>query len=69
MTTENFDQERLARRVAFGLASFSSVVQGWARGMQSALSEIDRLREMLISEGERLQEAFTASIDNKEDKT
>src|SRR5690606_38688158 len=42
---EDFDRERLGRRAAFGLASFSPVVQGWARDLQSALSEIDRLRE------------------------
>lgn len=47
MMAENFDRERLARRVAFGLASFSPVVQGWARDLQSALSEVERLQEVI----------------------
>jgi len=55
MTTEDFDRERLGRRVTFGLASFSPVVNGWARDLQSALAEIDRLREALSEEADRIE--------------
>jgi len=47
MTTEDFDLERLGRRAADGLASLSPVVNGWARDLQSALSEVERLREVI----------------------
>jgi len=49
MATEDFDRERLGRRVTFGLDSPIPAVQGWARDLQSALAEIERLWEALTT--------------------
>lgn len=60
---EDFDRERLGRRAAEGLASFSPVVRGWARDLRSALAEIERLREALEACAACIEETGTWGLD------